>query len=207
MVFRFDPPSGPYDGFSQYGLDGFRRDFRQNMSPGRLFTSAAPQWTQGSPEVRPVVQGRRGFSPEFWRWAGWKNREYLSVLDHVMAEVRQQQPGARFGFELHADMMANARRALGRYTENFLEAWQRMFDRFIVTVAPEHRMLDVAGLSIGQTSIQMTDLLDDPSQLFVLLSESRPLWSTATEASNVKVSLGLQQGVGFGFRRVRENDF
>ena len=199
IVFRFDPPSGPFDGFSQHGLDGFRRDFHHPLSPRKLFTSGGRPWTQDSPGVMPVVQVRGGFAPEFWRWVGWKNREYQNVLDGVMAVVRQQQPGARFGIELHTDTMTNPRRALVRYTEDFLESRQRLFDRFIVAV-PERGVHGVAKSSVGQAAIEMTELLDDPSMVFVLVSGRRPMWSTVKEALIVKASLGLQQGVGLGFR-------
>ncbi len=199
IVFRFDPPSGPFDGFSQHGLDGFRRDFNHRLSPRKLFTSGGRQWTQDSPGVMPVARVRGGFAPEFWRWVGWKNREYLNVLDGVMAAVRQQQPGARFGIELHTDTIVNPRRALVRYTEDFLESRRRLFDRFIVAV-PESGEHGVVESSVGQAAIEMTELLDDPSMVFVLVSGRRPMWSTANEALNVKASLGLQRGVGLGFR-------
>ncbi len=199
IVFRFDPPSGPFDGFSRYGLGGFRRDFDHRLSPRKLFTSANRQWTQDSSGAIPVAQVRGGFAPQFWRWAGWKNREYLNVLDGVMAAVRQQQPGARFGIELHTDTMANPRRALVWHTEDFLESRRHLFDRFIVAI-PETGVHGVAESSIGQAAFKMTELLDDPSMVFVLVSGNSPMWSTANEALNVKASLGLQQGVGLGFR-------
>ena len=199
IVFRFDPPSGPFDGFSRYGLDGFRRDFHHRLSPRTLFTSTGRQWTQDSPGVVPVAQPRRGLAPEFWRWAGWKNRKHLDILDGVMLEVRQQQPGVKFGIELHVDTMANPRRALVRYTEDFLESRQRVFDRFIVSVS-KPGVHGVAESPIGQAAMKMTELLDDPSMVFVLVSGSRSMWSTANEALNIKASLGLQQGVGLGFR-------
>ena len=199
IVFRFDPPSGPYDGFSRYGLDGFQRDFHHRPSPRKLFTSASRRWTQDSPGAVPVARVRGGFAPEFWRWAGWKNREYLNILDDVMVAVRQQHPGARFGIELHADTMADPRRALVRYTEDFLESRRRSFDRFIVAVS-ERGVHGVAGSSVGQAVIKMTELLDDPSKVFILVSGHGKMWSTANEALNVKASLGLQRGVGLGFR-------
>jgi len=197
IVFRFDPPAGPFDGFSRSGLNGFRRDFQYRLSPQNLFTSGNQQT---SPEVIAVSQVRRGFAPGFWRWAGWKNRKYLDILDGVMLEVRQQEPGVRFGIELHVDTMENPRQALVQYTEDFLESRQRDFDLFIVAV-PARGVHDVAESSVGQAAMEMTELLDNPSMVFVLVSGRRALWSTANEALNVKTSLGLQQGVGLGFRR------
>ena len=199
IVFRFDPPSGPFDGFSHYGLEGFQRDFHYSLSPRKLFTSADRQRTQNAPRSLPVAQDRGQFSPEFWRWAGWKNREYLSVLDSVMAAVRQKQPRARFGIELHTDTMLNPRQALVGYTEDFLEARQRLFDRFIVAVS-EPGVHGEVNPFIGQAAMKMTELLDDPAMVFVLVSGRKPMWSTAKEALNIKTSLGLQQGVGLGFR-------
>ena len=205
IIFRFDPHSGPFDGFSQRGLEGFRRDFDRHISPSKLFTSISPEWTQPARGVISMAQARRDFAPEFWRWVGWKNREYLNVLEAVMNSVRRQRAGAKFGIELHADTMINPRRALVRYTEDFLETRQHSFDRFIVTASWSGPYREDRS-SIGNSAIRMTELLDDPSKVFVLLSSRRPMWSTAEEAHAIKVSLGLQQGVGLGFRKAFKNN-
>ncbi len=199
IVFRFDPPSGPYDGFSQHGIAGFQRDFHHRLFPQKLFTSGGQQWPRVSSGAVPIAQIQSGIAPEFWRWAGWKNREYLTVLDDVMATVRQQRPGAKFGIELHTDTMVNPRRALGRYTEDFLESRQRLFNRFVVAV-PQPGVTSVEKSSVGQAAMKMTELLDDPSMVFILVSGPENMWSTANEVLNVKAALGLQQGVGLGFR-------
>ncbi|GEM_PF-3498520 len=199
IVFRFDPPSGPFDGFSQYGLEGFQRDFDYRLFPRKLFTSDNRQRTQDFPKVVPVTQVRGKFSPEFWRWTGWKNREYLNALDSVMAAVRQQHPGTKFGIELHTDTMINPRQALVEYTEDFLESRQRLFDRFIVVVSESGVPSEVKP-RFGKAVIKMTELLGDPAMVFVLVSSHMPIWVTASEVLNIKAALGLQRGVGLGFR-------
>ncbi len=199
IIFRFDPSSGPLDGFSQHGLEGFQRDFEQRLSPVNLFRSPLPMWAQESSRAVRVSQTREEFSPDFWRWVGWKNREYLSILDRIMDEVRQEHPGMKFGIELRADTMVNPRRALVRYAEDFLESRRHMFDQYIV-VATDQEMRNVTGQPLAQAATQMTELLDDPSKVFVLVSGRSRMWSTVKEAAEIKAALGLQQGVGLVFR-------
>ncbi len=206
IIFRFDPPSGLFDGFTKNALNAFEKDFDQPISPEKLFALTNGQLIQYSNDHIPLSKVLGELSPKFWRWVGWKNRQYLDALQGIMVSVKEQYPKSKFGIELHASTIIDSRGALVRYTEDFLETRQRSFDYFIVS-EPESVLGSTRQSMIGEASLRMTALLDDPSKVLVLLSSKRPTWMTLKQMHTIKGVLGLQEGVGFGLKASIRKDF
>ena len=117
-----DTASG--QGFSPYGLKAFERDFGVRLDPETLTTSASLMAPAGS---------RRDSAPEFWRWAGWRARETLKVMDRLRHALRKQSPGLQFALEVHPEAVTDPVGALVRLNEDFLEAKRLRFDAYVVS--------------------------------------------------------------------------
>lgn len=135
VLFRADAPIGPTDGLSSYGLAGFERDFGIRLDPQKLFarsdqTVPAPRSLE--PQSQP--QARQEHQPEFWRWAGWKTRETLKVIDQLRRAMRQQSPRLQFAFEVHPEAVTAPVEALMQYAEDLQETKRSRFDSYLIGV-------------------------------------------------------------------------
>ena len=159
VLFRADAPLGPTEGFSASALQGFEGDFQLRLDPDQLFPPpprAAPAMQpQGGPEQQA------NYALEFWRWAGWKARESLKVLDRLRAAMRQQSPGLRFALELHPEAVTNPASALVQYGEDLLEAKRSRFDFYLTGQRP--------GFSEPMPGIsqRMIDLIGDAERIWI----------------------------------------
>lgn len=129
VLFRADAPLGPTEGFSASGLRGFERDFQLRLDPDQLFPR--------SPRAAPATQPRetqaqeKSYPPEFWRWAGWKARESLKIMDRLRGAMRKKSPGLRFALEVHPEAVTDPVEALAQYGEDLLEAKHSRFDFYL----------------------------------------------------------------------------
>ncbi|MGH7204762.1 MAG: tetratricopeptide repeat protein [Nitrospiraceae bacterium] len=124
VLFRADVPIGPTDGLSSYGLAGFERDFGIRLDPGKLLPRTDPG-TSASRQEHP---------PEFWRWAGWKARETLKVIDQLRRAMRQHSPRLQFALEVHPEAVTAPVETLMQYAEDLLEAKRSRFDSYLIGV-------------------------------------------------------------------------
>jgi len=151
VLFRADAPLGPTEGFSASGLRGFERDFQLRLDPEQLF----PASTRGAAATRPRdAQDQEKYPPDFWRWAGWKARESLKVMDRLRGPMRKQSPRLRFALEVHPEAITNPVEALAQYGEDLLEAKRSRFDFYLTGPRPGivermpgivERMVDLIG--------------------------------------------------------------
>jgi hypothetical protein len=134
VLFRADAPLGSTEGFSASGLRGFERDFQLRLDPEQLF----PASTRGAPATSPRDAQDQGkiYAPDFWRWAGWKARESLKVMDRLRGAMRKQSPRLRFALEVHPEAITNPVEALAQYGEDLLEAKRTRFDFYLTGPRP-----------------------------------------------------------------------
>jgi len=135
VLFQADVSTGPTDGLSSYGLDGFERDFGIRLDPGKLLPRTDPGTAASRPrESQSQLQPRREDPPEFWQWAGWKVRETLKVMDQLRRAMRQRSPKLQFALEVHPEAVTAPLEALMQYREDLLEAKRSRFDSYLIGV-------------------------------------------------------------------------
>jgi hypothetical protein len=153
VLFRADAPLGPADGLSPFALRAFERDFGIPLEPSRMFTVAPPR-------------ERADYAPEFWRWAGWRAREMVRVLDRMKNAMHRQSPKLRVAVELHAESVIRPLDALVQYGEDLLEAKRGRFDYYVITTGSAAATFQV-------------DLPGIAEQTLGLLGEPQRIWMTA----------------------------
>jgi len=131
LLLVADPPSSVWEGFSPFALRVYERDMGQRLDPARLRLGASQESLQ--------------FAPEFWRWAGWKQREQFKVVDGILRAVRKSYPKVRVAIEVHPEAITNPRAALAWYTEDLLDLRRYRFDYIVTSLAP--------GLASGTKSL------------------------------------------------------
>ena len=134
VLFRAGAPLGPMEGFTASGLRGFERDFQLRLDPDQLF----PPSIRGAPVMPPrdAQDQEKRYAPDFWRWAGWKARESLHVMDRLRGAMRKQSPRLRFALEVHPEAISNPVEALAQYGEDLLEAKRSRFDFYLTGPRP-----------------------------------------------------------------------
>lgn len=108
-----EPSSTAVDGFSPYAVRAYERDMGQRLDPARLRLESAA-------DLR--------FSPDFWRWIGWKQRAHTKVLVSVIKALRKSYPQLQVAIELHPEAITNPRAALAWYAEDLLDLRRYKFD-------------------------------------------------------------------------------
>lgn len=176
ILFRGEAPLGPADGFSSYGLQGFARDFHMPLDPDRLFRFSGPAASLPRSPLDPrVSHGIPDPVPEFWRWAGWKARERLRILDRLKRALRAASPTLQFALELHREAVTDPVQALVQYGEDLLEAKRSRFDVYVLglelpSASPAPRSSAAAAPTpAGGPAIaaRMGELIGEPEQVWV----------------------------------------
>src|SRR5207245_7775917 len=115
LLLLADPPSAANEGFSPHALRRYEREVGQALDPRMLWLR------QGQDQTFT-------YAPEFWRWAGWKQREQTKVLDGVMGAVRASYPALKVAVEVHPGTITNAQQALAYYAEALLDLRRCQYD-------------------------------------------------------------------------------
>lgn len=155
-----DPFSAAGEGFSPHALKRYERDSGQPINPGRLLPAQGRE--------RPPA-----YAPEFWRWAGWKQREQRKVVDSAIAAVRALYPGLRVAVEVHPEAVTNPQAALASYAEDVLDLRRSHTDYIAVAVSssPASLMKKAAEIVRGDQLL----LLVDPAEKSSIKSVALPL--------------------------------
>jgi hypothetical protein len=155
ILFRNDVSLGPYDGFSAFGVRGFERDFHSRMDPAQFFTGTMSQ----------------PFPAEYWRWAGWKARERVKILDRLSRAMRLHGNTRHVAVEVHPEAVTDPRAALVRYGEDLLEA-KRRFQYFLLRASSQAPSPGVNGRQTSMLVEQMKGLLGSPDRIWTTMSVS-----------------------------------
>ncbi len=133
LVFLNDHPLGIFDGVTRYGVQRFEKQFGVTFDPPKIFH-------QGFDPLG-AAKGQRGSTTEkdsrspdalFWRWAGWKARERLTIVESVVDRLRSRYPAVQLGLELHPHGLTDPVAALVNYAEDAMDAAGRSFSFFFV---------------------------------------------------------------------------
>ena len=200
IVFLADLPSGLYDGFTPYSMKTFHQSFQVRLNPGSLFLNGHAGQQMRTRSNSENHKAPFSLAPEFWRWAGWKTRQRLTVLQHLIEQVHKHQSELQFGLEVHPDSLENPLRALATYSEDILEANQKSFAFFFVN---PQRDLDIqSNQSQFDTKKYVHRFRNLVDRLVVITKNSSKVWvnvpvqaKTFPTGASWSEELGLLQGV------------
>ncbi|TAJ23004.1 MAG: tetratricopeptide repeat protein [Nitrospirae bacterium] len=168
ILFRADLPIGPADGFSPFGLKGFERDFGITLDPATLFPSADPDARSGDLSgLRSAAADQGDYAPAFWRWAGWKSRETLKVMDRLREALRKQSPNLHVALEVHPEAATDPVSALVKFNEDLLESKRVRFDSYVLGGQPAVVGVQPVGLPV--IADRMIALIGDVERVWVAL--------------------------------------
>lgn len=182
LVFLDDFPMGVYDGVSRSGLSRFQTAFGVSFDPVRTFQPGFDPFRASKLSSRSI-QGSD--APEessvFWRWAGWKARERLTVVEQLIDRLRKRHLTVQCGLELHPHGLTDPVRALIDYAQDAMEAIRRPFSFFFVR--PEidrHSSSDQVSaieklrrISTKAVLTRLLPVLDDPRRVWVSVPAER----------------------------------
>ncbi|MDA0738986.1 MAG: hypothetical protein O2999_09375 [Nitrospirae bacterium] len=184
MVFQEDAPLGPYEGLSPIAMKRFAEAFDAQLHPASLFLRGNPVRTpqRGPEEIQEILMDT--YPDVFWKWAGWKSRERLRVMNELMQSVREQFPHLQFGVEIHQESLHAPVYALANFSEDWVEMAHAPFDFFVTRVsntASSGMYLNLPNTSqsnprsFDHDLIQrMVKFLDEPQKVWVIVPAQEP---------------------------------
>ncbi|TLY36499.1 MAG: tetratricopeptide repeat protein [Nitrospirae bacterium] len=119
LLLLADPPSAANEGFSPHALRRYEREVGQVLDPRRLWLR------QGQDQTLT-------YAPEFWRWAGWKQRAHTKVVDGVLGALRASYPALKVALEVHPETITSPQMALASYAEELLDLRRHRYDYIAV---------------------------------------------------------------------------
>ncbi len=178
LVFLNDYPLGLYEGVTRIGLKRFEKQFGVGLDPSQVFyLGFNPLGTaKGSPGFDDQ-KGSRAKDSRFWRWAGWKARERLAILESIVGRLRPPYPSVQFGLELHPHGLTDPVGALVEYAEDAMDAAGRSFSFFFVrpeidrqsTFTEEAVIAKLRRISTKAVLDRLLPVVDDPRRVWVSL--------------------------------------
>jgi hypothetical protein len=133
FVFLNDHPLDTFDGVTRVGLKRFQKGFGSTFVPSQVFYEGFnPLRALKSSPGLSRSNGADAKDVVFWRWAGWKARERLSILEALVDHIRRQYRSVQFGLEIHPHALTDPVRALVNYSEDAMDAAGRSFSFFFV---------------------------------------------------------------------------
>ncbi len=127
LVFRNEVPVGMYEGLSPLAARLFAQEFGVDFHPVGLFHEDRSGLTTDSNSgvQLPAV---------FWKWAGWKARERLRILQNLVQTLRVRLPRFQFGIEVQLQSVADPVQGLVSFAEDWGDIARGPFDMFFVMV-------------------------------------------------------------------------
>ncbi len=176
LVFLNDHPLGLFDGVTRIGMKRFETQFGVAFDPSRIFHQGFdPLGTAKGPKGFSRAKGSKSPDFLFWRWAGWKARERLTILESVVDRLRSQYPSVQFGLELHPHGLTDPVGALVKYAEDAMDAAGRSFSFFFVRPEIDRRSTfteqavveKLRRISTKAVLGRLLPVVDDPRRIWV----------------------------------------
>ena len=125
LILRHEVPVGVYEGMNPMALQSFQQAFNVDFDPVQVFSEGRHVPATVSHTVLPDV---------FWKWAGWKARERLRLLQNVVETVRDRLPHVRFGIEVQLQSVADPVHGLVHFAEDWIDVTHGSFDVFVTVL-------------------------------------------------------------------------
>ena len=206
LIFLNDYPLGLFDGMSPKGLRRFEQQFRLTFDPTKVFYQGFDplEKAQGStgPSSLKVAQQSNTL---FWRWAGWKARERLTILEGIANRLRSHNPSVQVGLELHPHGLTEPVGALVDYAEDSMDAAGRAFSFFFVrpeidrssTFTEEAVIAKLRRISTKAVLDRLLPVLDNPRRVWISMpTKNRQELRSQASASNSFPLFEFPPGIG-----------
>jgi hypothetical protein len=176
IIFLGDHPLGKYDGVSESGLKYFQQAFQTPFVPSEVLAQTGLGERIRKPgNDRSTPNGVPEGETVFWRWAGWKARERLAVLEELLHALRRRHLTLAVGLEIHPHGLTDPLRALVDYAEDAMEATRRPFSFFYVrpeidrrAASDQRQVIDkLRRISTRAVLTRLLPVLDDPRRVWV----------------------------------------
>ncbi len=139
------------EGFNETALKQFNKDFGLSLTPSELY-------------------GNGPLTPAFWRWTGWKNRQVMAMLGHLVHELHVRRPQLHIGLSMPKEAVELPKEALVEYGQDLLEASQAEFDFFVFSWPPKSfRSGDPAGILK-----RLKDFIPDRERIILRIEPASP---------------------------------
>ncbi len=198
---------GLYADLAEYELDGilFQDDLvlRHTEGVGR-YAEAYYREEMGlalvpSDMYRVDGEGAVYYTPEFWKWAHWKNRRILEIARRLMRVVKERRPETEFAINLMYETLSNPRYALAWLSQDLSAAIREGFDYYAVMAY--HRQM---GAELGESNVKIKALIEhmtsdavqivgDPHKVLIKLQSID--WETSHPIAEREI-YDIMKGVG-----------
>lgn len=206
LVLLNDYPLGLVEGVTGIGVKRFEKQFGVAFEPSKIFYRGFDplQTAKGSPDLSPSSRESAKDSL-FWRWAGWKARERLTILETVVGRLRSQYPAVQFGLELHPHSLTDPVGALVKYAEDAMDAAGRKFSFFFVrpeidrrSMFTEQAVVDkLRRISTKAVLERLLPVVDNPRRVWVSMpAQSGQRLSSQTTANEMIPLQDFPSGIG-----------
>lgn len=148
ILFQDDLVLKHNEGFGSYSEALYKRDTGKRLLPAGLYMSA-----EGG-EENPQ------YTPEFWRWAAWKNKRLLHVAMRIKAIVKRKNPHAKFVINLMYESVSNPTYAMAWLSQSLDEAVKRGFDYYAI-MAYHRQMQDELKKAPDEIQAMIEKIADD----------------------------------------------
>ncbi|MBI5894088.1 MAG: family 10 glycosylhydrolase [Deltaproteobacteria bacterium] len=123
ILFQDDLYLKHNEGFGQYASALYLMDTGKPLEPAALYNGIY----KGNDSY-----GVKYYTPEFWEWAGWKNKRLLNVAKRLMQTVKDVNPKTRFAINLMYESASNPVYALAWLSQNLDNAVAAGFDYYAI---------------------------------------------------------------------------
>jgi len=176
LVLLNDHSLGVFDGVTRIGGKRFEKQFGVDFDPSLVFHQGFdPLDAVKDPKGVFSAKGSKSQDSLFWRWAGWKARERLTILESMVDRLRAQYSSVQFGLELHPHGLTDPVGALVHYAEDAMDAAGRSFSFFFVrpeidrrSTFTERSVIDkLRRISTKAVLERLLPVVDDPRRIWV----------------------------------------
>ena len=174
VVLLNDHPLGLFDGVTRVGIKRFEKQFSQDFSPSRVFYEGFDPLGDSN-RTQNFSSATKSKDSLFWRWAGWKARERLTVLEALVNRLRSKFSSVQFGLELHPHGLTDPVGALVTYAEDAMDAAGRSFSFFFIRPEIDRRstfteqavVAKLRRISTKAVLDRLLPVVDDPRRVWV----------------------------------------
>lgn len=147
ILFQDDLVLRHTEGFGVHAAGKYMEETGRILSPKTLYTP------------RPEGDGV-DYTPEFWKWASWKNKTLLGVTEELKRSAREVNPDIKFAINLMYEAVTNPGGGLAWLSQDLKKAREIGFDYYSI-MAYHRQMGDELGKNHGEIKEMIAALVAD----------------------------------------------
>ena len=176
IVFQESRPLGLHEGLTPLATTRFEEAFDVKLDPATLFLHSRSAQMSHRESDSSQKNSMPTYPDRFWKWAGWKSRERLRIINELRQSIQIRFPQLQFGLEVHLESLHAPVFALANFSEDWVETAHAPFDFFIVrfpNLLPPKNATTLEGqpvlhpLRFRHLIQRMVDDLQDPQKVWV----------------------------------------